>query len=151
MRCPFCSFQDTKVIDSRLVAEGDQVRRRRECIECGERFTTFEGAELVMPRVIKSDGSRQPFDDAKMKAGVLRAVEKRPVSVEDVEKSILSIQSHLRAMGEREVSAQVIGELVMDALKKLDQVAFVRFASVYRRFQDVSEFRQEIERLESND
>ena len=149
MRCPFCSFQDTKVIDSRLVAEGDQVRRRRECIECGERFTTFEGAELLMPRVIKGDGTRQPFDDQKLKSGILRAVEKRPVSVEDVEKSILKIQSQLRGLGEREVSAQVIGELVMDALKKLDQVAFVRFASVYRRFKDVSEFREEIERLES--
>lgn len=151
MRCPFCSFQDTKVIDSRLVAEGEQVRRRRECIECGERFTTFEGAELVMPRVIKGDGSRQPFDDEKLKAGILRAVEKRPVSVEDVEKSILNIQSRLRALGEREVSAKVIGELVMEALRKLDQVAYVRFASVYRRFKDVSEFREEIERLESKD
>lgn len=151
MRCPFCSFQDTKVIDSRLVAEGDQVRRRRECMECGERFTTFEGAELVMPRVIKGDGSRQPFDDEKLKSGILRAVEKRPVSVEDVEKSILKIQSQLRALGEREVSTKVIGEMVMDALRKLDQVAFVRFASVYRRFKDVSEFRDEIERLESHE
>ena len=151
MRCPFCSYQDTKVIDSRLVAEGDQVRRRRECQECGERFTTFEGAELLMPRVIKGDGTRQPFDDVKLKSGILRAVEKRPVSVEDVEKSILKIQSQLRALGEREVSAQMIGEMVMDALKKLDQVAFVRFASVYRRFKDVSEFREEIERLESKD
>ena len=150
MRCPFCSFQDTKVIDSRLVTEGDQVRRRRECNECGERFTTFETAELVMPRVIKSDGSRQPFDDQKLKGGILRAVEKRPVSVDDVHKAILGIESELRALGEREVSAQVIGELVMNALKKLDQVAFVRFASVYRRFKDVSEFRQEIERLESD-
>lgn len=150
MRCPFCSFQDTKVIDSRLVTEGDQVRRRRECNECGERFTTFETAELVMPRVIKSDGSRQPFDDQKLKGGLMRAVEKRPVSVDDVHKAILSIESELRGLGEREVSAQVIGELVMKALKKLDQVAYVRFASVYRRFQDVSEFRQEIERLESD-
>ena len=151
MRCPFCSFQDTKVIDSRLVTEGDQVRRRRECIECGERFTTFEGAELVMPKVIKGDGSRQPFDENKLKSGILRAVEKRPVSVEDVELSILSIQSQLRGLGEREVSATVIGEMVMDALKKLDRVAFVRFASVYRRFKDVSDFREEIERLESED
>lgn len=150
MRCPFCSFQDTKVIDSRLVTEGDQVRRRRECVECGERFTTFEGAELVMPRIIKGDGSRQPFDDNKLKAGILRAVEKRPVSVEDVEKAIFKIQSELRALGEREVSANMIGELVMKALKNLDQVAFVRFASVYRRFQDVSEFTEEIERLGSN-
>jgi transcriptional repressor NrdR len=151
MRCPFCSFQDTKVIDSRLVTEGDQVRRRRECIECGERFTTFEGAELLMPKVIKGDGSRQPFDDNKLKSGILRAVEKRPVSVEDVEKSILNIQSQLRGLGEREVSGQVIGEMVMDALSKLDEVAYVRFASVYRRFQDVSDFREEIERLESKD
>lgn len=150
MRCPFCSVQDTKVIDSRLVSEGGQIRRRRECNECGERFTTFETAELVMPRVVKSDGSRQPFDDQKLKSGILRAVEKRPVPVEDVEKSILNIQSELRALGEREVSAKVIGELVMIALKQLDQVAFVRFASVYRRFQDVSEFRQEIDRLESD-
>lgn len=151
MRCPFCSFQDTKVIDSRLVTGGAQVRRRRECIECGERFTTFEGAELVMPKVIKGDGSRQPFDDNKLKSGILRAVEKRPVSVEDVEKAILGIQSQLRGLGEREVSSKVIGEMVMNALKELDQVAYVRFASVYRRFQDVSDFREEIERLESED
>lgn len=149
MRCPFCSFQDTKVIDSRLVTDGGQVRRRRECIECGERFTTFESAELLMPKVIKGDGNRQPFDDNKLKAGILRAVEKRPVSVEAVEESIFNIQSQLRAMGEREVPASVVGELVMDALRKLDQVAFVRFASVYRRFKDVSDFREEIERLES--
>ncbi|MBV1910837.1 MAG: transcriptional regulator NrdR [Kangiellaceae bacterium] len=151
MHCPFCSFQDTKVIDSRLVTEGGQVRRRRECIECGERFTTFETAELVMPKVIKGDGSRQPFDDAKLKAGILRAVEKRPVSVEAVEESIIGIQSRLRGMGEREVNAAKIGDLVMEALRKLDQVAFVRFASVYRRFKDVSEFRDEIERLESKE
>jgi len=151
MHCPFCSYHDTKVIDSRLVTDGGQVRRRRECIECGERFTTFETAELVMPKVVKGDGSRQPFDDNKLKAGILRAVEKRPVSVEAVEESIINIESKLRAMGEREVAASVIGELVMDALRKLDQVAFVRFASVYRRFKDVSEFREEIERLESKD
>ncbi len=151
MHCPFCSFQDTKVIDSRLVTDGGQVRRRRECIECGERFTTFESAELMMPKVIKGDGSRQPFDDHKLKSGILRAVEKRPVSVEAVEESIINIQSKLRAMGEREVAASVIGELVMDALRKLDQVSFVRFASVYRRFKDVSDFREEIERLESKD
>ena len=151
MRCPFCSFQDTKVIDSRLIIEGEQVRRRRECVECGERFTTFESAELVMPKVIKGDGTRQSFDDAKLKSGILRAVEKRPVSVEDVEKSILNIQSQIRSLGEREVSSKVVGEMVMDALRKLDQVAYVRFASVYRRFKDVSEFREEIERLELTD
>ena len=151
MYCPFCTHQDTKVIDSRLVTDGGQVRRRRECLECCERFTTFETAELVMPRVIKGDGSRQPFDDNKLKAGILRAVEKRPVSVEAVENSISAIQSKLRAMGEREVAASDIGEMVMGALRKLDQVAFVRFASVYRRFKDVSEFREEIERLESKE
>ncbi|MFT6733549.1 MAG: transcriptional repressor NrdR [Polaribacter sp.] len=151
MHCPYCSHQDTKVIDSRLVAEGGQVRRRRECIECGDRFTTFETAELMMPKIIKGDGTRQPFDDAKLKSGILRAVEKRPVSVEAVEESIIQIQSKLRGLGEREIKASIIGELVMDALKKLDHVAFVRFASVYRRFQDVSEFREEIERLESKD
>ncbi len=151
MHCPFCSFQDTKVIDSRLVIDGGQVRRRRTCLECGERFTTFETAELVMPKIIKGDGSRQPFDDQKLTAGILRAVEKRPVSVEAVEESINQIQSKLRAMGEREIAASVVGELVMDALRKLDQVAFVRFASVYRRFKDVSDFREEIERLESTE
>ena len=151
MYCPFCTNEDTKVIDSRLVTDGGQVRRRRECLQCGERFTTFESAELVMPRVIKGDGSRQPFDDEKLKAGILRAVEKRPVSVEDVEAAISHIQSKLRGMGEREVNASVIGELVMERLRLLDQVAFVRFASVYRRFKDVSEFRQELERRESKD
>ena len=149
MHCPYCSHQDTKVIDSRLVTEGGQVRRRRECVECGERFTTFETAELMMPKVIKGDGTRQPFDDAKLKSGILRAVEKRPVSVESVEEAIIHIQSKLRSLGEREVKASIIGELVMEALRKLDQVAYVRFASVYRRFKDVSEFREEIERLES--
>ncbi len=151
MHCPYCSHQDTKVIDSRLVTEGGQVRRRRECVECGERFTTFETAELMMPKVIKGDGTRQPFDDAKLKSGILRAVEKRPVSVESVEEAIIHIQLKLRALGEREVNASTIGELVMDALRKLDQVAYVRFASVYRRFKDVNEFREEIERLESKD
>jgi len=149
MHCPYCSHHDTKVIDSRLVTEGGQVRRRRECVECGERFTTFETAELMMPKVIKGDGTRQPFDDAKLKSGILRAVEKRPVSVESVEQAIIQIQLKLRSLGEREVKASIIGELVMEALRKLDQVAYVRFASVYRRFKDVSEFREEIERLES--
>ncbi|MFT6733985.1 MAG: transcriptional repressor NrdR [Polaribacter sp.] len=151
MYCPYCPHQDTKVIDSRLVTEGGQVRRRRECIECGERFTTFETAELMMPKVVKGDGTRQPFDDAKLKSGILRAVEKRPVSVESVEESIIQIQLKLRSLGEREVDASIIGELVMEALRKLDQVAYVRFASVYRRFKDVSEFREEIERLESKE
>ena len=147
MHCPFCAANDTKVIDSRLVAEGDQVRRRRECVACGERFTTFETAELVMPRLIKSDGSRQPFDEDKLRAGMQRALEKRPVSVERLEEAIARIKQQLRATGEREVKSLVLGELVMTELSKLDEVAYIRFASVYRRFQDLNEFREEIERL----
>src|SRR4051794_36320547 len=113
MRCPFCSFEDTKVIDSRLVAEGGQVRRRRECLSCAERFTTFESAELLMPRVIKTNGSREPFDEDKLRHGILRAVQKRPVSVEKVEALIAQIKHQLQATGERELDSRVIGELVM--------------------------------------
>jgi transcriptional repressor NrdR len=149
MHCPFCAAEDTKVIDSRLVAEGDQVRRRRECLSCAERYTTYETAELVMPRVIKQNGDREPFDEEKLRAGLLRALERRPVSVEDIEADINHIKHTLRAMGEREVPSLVVGELVMESLKKLDQVAYVRFASVYRSFQDIAEFRDEIERLEA--
>ncbi len=151
MHCPFCSADDTKVIDSRLVAEGAQVRRRRECAVCGERFTTFETAELVMPRIVKNDGSRQPFDERKLRAGLQRAVEKRPVSVEQLEEAIGHIMSKLRATGEREVQSKVLGELVMDELRKLDDVAYVRFASVYRRFQDVQAFSDEIARLQKGE
>ncbi len=149
MHCPFCAADDTKVIDSRLVAEGDQIRRRRECLSCSERFTTYEVAELVMPRMIKQDGSREPFDENKLRAGFLRALEKRPVSVERIEAVINQIKNALRATGEREVKSLVVGELVMEHLKQLDQVAYVRFASVYRSFQDLSEFRDELERLEA--
>lgn len=148
MHCPFCSADDTKVIDSRLVAEGGQVRRRRECLSCKERFTTYEVAELLMPRVIKSDGSREPFDEEKLRAGLQRALEKRPVSVEEVEASISQIKHVLQVMGEREVASRTIGEAVMDRLREIDQVAYVRFASVYRSFQDISEFRAELDRLE---
>ena len=147
MHCPFCSDQDTKVIDSRLVAEGDQVRRRRECLTCRERFTTFETAELVMPRVIKSDGAREPFDEAKLRAVLLRALEKRPVDTEEVETSISRILHELRSTGEREVPSRLVGETVMKELKRVDVVAYVRFASVYRDFQDVSEFQDEISKL----
>ena len=147
MRCPFCSHDDTKVIDSRLVAEGGQVRRRRECTQCSERFTTYETAELLMPRVIKGNGNREPFDGEKLRAGIQRALEKRPVSVEKVEAAISQIEHDLQATGEREVKSRVVGELVMEQLRDLDQVAFVRFASVYRDFQDLNEFRQEIDRL----
>ncbi|MEH6389905.1 MULTISPECIES: transcriptional regulator NrdR [Pseudomonas] len=147
MHCPFCGAHDTKVIDSRLVTDGDQVRRRRECLACQERFTTFEIAELVMPRLVKQDGRRQPFDEDKLRAGLLRALEKRPVSVEEIEAAISRIKHRLRATGEREIKAMVVGELVMDELKQLDEVAYIRFASVYRRFQDLDQFREEIERL----
>ncbi len=148
MHCPFCSADDTKVIDSRLVAEGNQIRRRRECLSCHERFTTYEIAELLMPRVIKQDGSREPFDENKLRAGFLRALEKRPVSIEDVESALNHIKLFLQSTGEREILARVIGEKVMEQLQQLDEVAFVRFASVYRRFTDISEFRDEIDRLQ---
>lgn len=147
MRCPFCGFDDTKVIDSRLVAEGGQVRRRRECLSCSERFTTFESAELLLPKVIKSNGSREPFNEEKLRSGLLRAIEKRPVSVEKVEAVISRIKRELQATGERELPSRAIGEQVMEALKRLDHVAYVRFASVYRSFQDLNEFRAEIDRL----
>lgn len=147
MRCPFCHADDTKVIDSRLANEGDMVRRRRECQRCSERFTTFESAELVMPRMVKSDGSREPFDEDKLRAGMLRALEKRPVGTEAVEGAINRIKQKIRATGEREVSSRTVGEWVMQELRDLDQVAYVRFASVYRSFQDVRAFQEEIERL----
>ncbi|WP_207060856.1 transcriptional regulator NrdR [Motiliproteus sp. SC1-56] len=147
MYCPFCKAQETKVIDSRLVAEGAQVRRRRECLSCNERFTTFETAELVMPRVVKQDGTRQPFDEQKLRAGIQRSLEKRPVSIERIEASIDRIKHRLRATGERELKSMTLGEAVMDELRELDEVAYVRFASVYRSFQDLNEFKAEIDRL----
>lgn len=148
MHCPFCSADDTKVIDSRLVAEGNQIRRRRECLSCHERFTTYEIAELLMPRVVKQDGSREPFDEEKLRAGFLRALEKRPVSIEDVESALNHIKLFLQSTGEREIQARVIGDKVMEHLRQLDEVAYVRFASVYRRFTDISEFQDEIDRLQ---
>ena len=150
MHCPFCSADDTKVIDSRLVAEGGQVRRRRECLSCKERFTTYEMAELLMPRVIKSDGTREPFDEQKLRAGLQRALEKRPVSVEEIEAAISQIKHRLQATGEREVPSRLLGEEVMRRLHELDEVAYVRFASVYRSFQDISEFRAELDKLEKS-
>ena len=148
MYCPFCADSETKVIDSRLVGEGNQVRRRRECQQCGERFTTFETAELVLPRVIKNNGSRQPFDEDKLRSGLLRALEKRPVDLEQIEATMDRIKHRLRATGEREVPTRAVGEMVMDELRQLDDVAYVRFASVYRSFQDVNEFRKEIEAMD---
>jgi transcriptional repressor NrdR len=147
MYCPFCSHIETKVIDSRLAGEGRQIRRRRECLSCGERFTTFEAAELIMPMVVKSDHTREPFDEAKLRAGMTKALEKRPVALEAVEEAVSRIAHKLRSLGEREVQSRAIGELVMDELRHLDEVAYVRFASVYRSFQDLEAFRDEIDRL----
>jgi transcriptional repressor NrdR len=147
MYCPFCNADDTKVIDSRLVADGGQVRRRRECVDCSERFTTYEQAELVMPRVIKTDGSREAFDEDKLRAGLQRALEKRPVPIEKIEVSVGQIKHFLQVTGEREVSSRSIGEEVMRQLRELDEVAYIRFASVYRSFQDLSGFQDELNRL----
>lgn len=147
MHCPFCSHQETKVIDSRLAGEGRQVRRRRQCLACNERFTTFESAELVMPRLIKSDNSRQPFDEEKLRNSMIRALEKRPVPSDEFEQAIGRLVHKLRTLGEREVPSRLVGEFVMEELRDLDEVAYVRFASVYRSFQDVTEFQDEIKRL----
>jgi transcriptional repressor NrdR len=149
MRCPFCGAQDTKVIDSRLAGEGEQIRRRRQCLVCKERFTTYESAELNLPRVVKQDGTRVPFVGDKLRAGMMRSLEKRPVSTDQLESAISRITRKLMASGEREIPSRQIGELVMEELKLLDQVAYVRFASVYRKFEDVNAFREEIERLEN--
>ena len=148
MRCPFCEAEDTKVIDSRLANEGYSVRRRRECLSCSERFTTFETAELVMPQIVKHDNRREPFNEDKLRTGIIRALEKRPVESTAVEELISHVKMLMRATGDREIPASQLGEWVMDALKSLDQVAYVRFASVYRSFEDVNAFREEIERLE---
>jgi transcriptional repressor NrdR len=148
MHCPFCGHDETKVIDSRLAGEGRQIRRRRQCLACNERFTTFESAELVMPRLIKNDSSRQPFDENKLRNSMIRALEKRPVPSDELEEAIGHVVHKLRTMGEREVSSRLVGELVMEELRALDEVAYVRFASVYRRFQDITEFEEEIRRLQ---
>jgi transcriptional repressor NrdR len=147
MHCPFCNHEETKVNDSRLAGEGQQIRRRRECLQCGERFTTFETAELVLPRVVKSDASREPFDEAKLRSSMLKALEKRPVASDALDAAVAHICHKLRTLGEREVASRLVGELAMEELRHLDEVAYVRFASVYRSFQDVEAFREEIERL----
>lgn len=147
MHCPFCNHEETKVIDSRLASEGQQIRRRRECLKCSERFTTFESAELVMPHIIKNDSSREPFDEQKLRGSMQKALEKRPVSSETVDAAVAHICHKLRAMGEREVASRLVGEMAMDELHRLDEVAYVRFASVYRSFQDIDAFREEIDRM----
>lgn len=137
------------MVDSRLSAEGDAIRRRRMCVSCSERFTTYETAELSLPRLVKRDASREVFDEQKLRAGIMRALEKRPVSMDAIDNAVKSITRKLWATGEREVQSRLVGDWVMDALRELDEVAYVRFASVYRSFQDVNAFREEIERMES--
>jgi len=149
MYCPFCGHIETKVTDSRLAGEGRQIRRRRECLSCGERFTTFETAELVMPMVVKGDRSREVFDEAKLRSGMEKALEKRPVPREQLDEAVSRITHKVRSLGDREVQSRAIGELVMDELRQLDEVAYVRFASVYRHFEDVEAFHEEIQRLRS--
>ncbi len=150
MHCPFCEFEDTRVIDSRLVAKGSEVRRRRECPQCGNRFTSYETASLALPKVHKRDGRSEPFDEEKLMAGVVRALEKRPVSEEQRRELLVSVMDQMRKSGEREIDARELGEMLMTGLKALDSVAYVRFASVYRNFQDVSDFQEEIRQLDSD-
>ena len=149
MHCPFCGHVETKVTDSRLAGEGRQIRRRRECLKCGERFTTFEAAELLMPMVIKGDRGREAFDEAKLRAGLEKALQKRPVPRAEIDEALSRVVHKVRSLGDREVSSRAIGELVMEELRHLDEVAYVRFASVYRQFEDVEAFHEEIRRLRS--
>lgn len=149
MRCPFCHSADTSVIDSRLIDDGDGVRRRRKCNTCDERYTTYERAELSLPRVVKSNDERVSFDEAKLRKGLQLSLEKRPVGAAEIEAALNSILRRARSAGEGEVQSREIGEWVMDELRKLDDVAYIRFASVYRSFQDVSAFQDEIDRLKS--
>ena len=141
MHCPFCQHEDTRVIDSRVSEDGSTIRRRRECEHCQERFNTFETAELKLPTLVKTDGRREAFDDRKLRTGFERALQKRPVSGEQIDAAVRGVIHALRMTGEREISSRRIGVFVMDELKKLDQVAYVRFASVYRSFEDIDEFR----------
>lgn len=147
MKCPFCNFSDTKVIDSRLGKEGNNIRRRRECIQCERRFTTYERVEEILPLVVKKDGRRQPFERMKVIAGIQRACEKRPVSIATIEKIVDELERQLQESGEREVDSSRIGKAVMDAMHDLDEVAYVRFASVYRQFKDINEFMAELKEI----
>lgn len=144
MHCPYCNTQDTKVIDSRLAAEGSQVRRRRQCNHCQERFTTFEVVEVVMPRIIKSSGKIEPFDADKLRRSIMLPLQKRPITIDEQDAMISRIEKRLRQMGEREILSKVLGEIVMSELKEVDDVAYVRFASVYRDFQDIAAFQKEL-------
>ncbi len=148
MHCPFCQHEGTRVIDSRVSEDGSTIRRRRECEKCAERFNTFETAELKLPTLVKSDGRREAFDERKLRTGFERSLQKRPVSAEQIDAAVRGVIHALRMTGEREIASRRVGVFVMEELKKLDQVAYVRFASVYRKFEDVADFREEIERLE---
>ncbi|MCJ8145378.1 transcriptional regulator NrdR [Acinetobacter sp. A3.8] len=148
MHCPFCDAADSKVIDSRLAAQGAQIRRRRECIRCGERFTTFESYEVVMPRVIKSNGKNEPFDEQKLRRSLMHALQKRPVTQEQIEETLSNIQQQIRRLGERDVKSLTIGEIAMQSIFELDHVAYVRFASVYHDFQNLDAFREQIEMMQ---
>ena len=147
MRCPFCQSDDTKVLDTRLLDDGSQVRRRRECLSCGERHSTRETVDLNLPRLIKSDDSRQSFSEEKLRSGLLKALEKRPVETAKIEMAIQKIERRLMAQNDREVHSSLIGEWVMEELQALDEVAYIRFASVYRQFQDIEAFKSEIDKL----
>jgi len=147
MRCPFCQSDDTKVLDTRLLDDGSQVRRRRECLSCGERHSTRETIDLNLPRLIKSDDSRQSFSEEKLRAGLLKALEKRPVETSKIETAIQRIERRLMAQNDREVASSKVGEWVMEELQALDEVAYIRFASVYRQFQDIEAFKSEIDKL----
>ncbi|MEJ2520856.1 MAG: transcriptional regulator NrdR [Desulfuromonadales bacterium] len=147
MKCPFCSHDDTRVVDSRLGKEGNNIRRRRECIACERRFTTYERVEETLPLVIKKDGRREVFDRQKIISGIQRACEKRPVSVATIEKVVDQMEMTLQESGEKEIDASRIGEAVMEALQSIDEVAYVRFASVYRQFRDINEFMSELKEI----
>lgn len=140
MRCPFCSHPDTQVVETRDSDEGDTIRRRRRCVSCEKRFTTYERAEVEMPAIVKRDGRRTDYEQAKLRSSLMLALRKRPVSAEAVDTAIEHIEARLRQLGDKEVDSTQLGELVMKELRKLDKVAYVRFASVYRSFDDVSEF-----------
>lgn len=147
MRCPFCGHEETQVVETRESDEGDVIRRRRRCLSCDTRFTTYERAEVTMPSVVKKDGSRAEFDSAKIRASMMLALRKRPVSLEQIDAALQRIEQKLRSSGVREVNSSKLGELVMRELKKLDKVAYVRFASVYRSFEDVDEFSRLIKEI----
>ncbi len=147
VHCPFCAHDDTRVVDSRIADDGESVRRRRECPQCGQRFTTFERADLGFPMVVKADGRREVYRQEKLLAGLQRALSKRPVPTAQIDKALRTIEKQIRAHPEREIPARRIGDLVMAALRELDPVAYVRFASVYRRFDDLQAFSSEIQAL----